>query len=190
MKKKAKDGSKEGLGEKLHKIAGHVMAIVAIVLVVAVFGGTYYLVIAPNLISKPFIEKPLLPEDGLNLIKAGEHVIGPNHINYVVNEIGGYKLRKPLRKDYPIIEFVLIDIGEIYYTYVKDNIPTTKQGNAKNEDIIIKGSQETVFNILKSDSILGAVKKSNDDGELNVELISDMKTLATKGYLSIYDTIK
>ena len=60
----------------------------------------------------------------------------------------------------------------------------------KNEDIIIKGSQDTIVNILNSNNIQTAVKEANNNNKINVELVSDMKTLATKGYLSIYDTIK
>lgn len=177
--------------EKLHGFFGYVMVGIAVVLVVVVFGGAYYFVIAPNLISKPFIEKPSLPEDALERIRAGEHIIGSKHINYIINEIGAYKLKNPFgTRKYPIMEFVLIDVGKRYYSYVKDHMPLTKEGNAKNEDIVIKGSQETAFNILKSDNIKKAVKDANNNGELQVELISDMKTLATKGYLSIYDNLK
>jgi len=190
MVKKAKR-KKSHLKEKLHWISGHIMAIIAIILIITVFGGAYYFVIAPNLVSKPLIEKPSLPEDGLNRIKAKEHVINSSHINYIINEIGAYKLHKQFgTKNYPIMEFVLTDLGGRYYSYVNDNIPKTKKGNAKNEDIIIKGTQEAIFNILKSDSILEAVKEAKDNGKIQVELISDMKTLAAKGYLSIYDTLK
>ena len=182
---------KSNLREKLHKIFGHIMAIIAVILVVAVFGGAYYFVIAPNLVSKPFIEKPSLPEDSLEKIKAGENIISAEHINYLINEIGAYKLRKPFgAKNLPIMEFVLTDIKERFYSYVKDHKPITKEGNAKNEDIIIKGNQEIVLNILNSGNIMQAVKQANNNDEIQVELISDMKTLAAKGYLSLYDTLK
>lgn len=179
------------LSEKLHWIFGHIMAVIAVILVMLVFGGAYFFVIAPNLVSKPFIEKPSLPEDALERINEGEEIINSSHINYIINEIGAYKLKKLFgTKNYPIIEFVLTDINEKYYSYVKDNIPVTKKGNAKNEDIRIKGSQETIFNILKSDNILKAVKEAKDNRKVEVELVSDMATLATKGYLSLYDRLK
>lgn len=188
-RKKKKDWG--SLKERLHKILGYVMVIIAIVLVVGVFGGAYYFVIAPNLVSKPFIPKPDLPEDALSNIKAGKNVINASHLNYLINEIGAYKLKKPFGTDnYPIMEFVLTDVDEIYYAYVKDNLPKTKEGNAKGEDIVIKGTQEVVFNILKSDDVKAAVKEANDNGDIQVDLIANMKTLATKGYLSIYDTLK
>jgi hypothetical protein len=182
---------KSNLKEKLHWIFGNIMAIIAVILVIVIFGGAYYLVIAPNLVSKPFIEKPFLPEDALDRIRAGEHIINSSHINYLINEIGAYKLRKQFgTKNYPIMEFLLIDINERYYTFVKDNKPVTKEGNAKDEDIIIKANQEAAFNILKSENIQKAVKEANNNGKIQVELISDMKTLAAKGYLSIYDSLR
>jgi len=188
-KKVRKEKSK--LKERLHWISGNIMAIIAVILIIAAFGGAYYFVIAPSLISKPFIEKPSLPEDGLSRIKLGEQVINSSHINYVINEIGAYKLRKKFgTKDYPIMEFVLTDVNKRYYSYVRDHIPKTKKGNAKGEDIVIKGSQETVVAILESTSILAEVKEARDDGRIQVELVSDMKTLAVKGYLSIYDTLR
>lgn len=177
--------------EKLHSAFGCTMVIIAVILVVIVFWGAYYFVIAPNLISKPFIENPSLPEDALQRIRAGEHIIGAEHINYIINEIGAYKLRRTFwTRKYPIMEFVLTDIGKRYYSYVKDHVPITKEGNAKGEDIVIKGSQETAFNILESETTLAAVKKANNEGEIQTELVANMKLLATKGYLSIYGTLK
>ena len=177
--------------EKLHKLFGYFMAVIAVALVVVVFGGAYYFVIAPNLVSKPFIENPSLPDDVLTRIRAGEQVIFSDHINYIINEIGAYKLKKPFREDnYPIMEFVLTDIGVRYYSYVKDHVPFTKEGNAKNEDIVIKSSQETAYNMLKSENTRAAVKEANNNGDLEVEMTADMKLLAAKGYLSIYDKVK
>ena len=168
------------------------MAIISIILVIVAFGGAYYFVIAPNLISKPFIEKPSLIAGAPERISAGEHVINSSHINYIINEIGAYKLNAPFgTKKIPVIEFVLTDIGEKYYTYVKDHMPTTKKGDPKEEDIIIGGSQETIAAILESEPPLSeAVKQANNDGTIKVELVADMKTLAAKGYLSIYDKLR
>jgi len=186
----AKD-KKSNLKEKIRWIFGHILAIVAIVIVILVFGWAYYFVIAPYLIPKPFIEKPSLPEDALERIKAGENIIKEGHLNYIINEIGAYKLGSPFgSKNLPVMEFVLTDTDETYYAYVKDHIPAAKQGNPKNEDIIIKTTQETAFNILKSDNTQQAVKEAKDKGKLQVELKADMKTLAAKGYPSIYETIK
>jgi len=177
--------------DKLNKLLGYVMAILAIVIVVVVFGGAYYLVIAPNLVQKPFVEKPTLPSDALAKIEAGEEVIVEGHINYLINEIGAYKLKKVFGiESYPVMEFVITDTNERYYSYIKDHKPVSKKGNAKGEDIVITGSQEIILKILESDNIQAAVKEANDNEEIHVELVADMKTLASKGYLSIYDALK
>ncbi len=183
--------SRDKLKEKFHKIAGYVMVSIAIILVAIVFGGAYFFVISPNLISKPLIPKPTLPDDPLQLIQAGEQVIGTEHINYIINEIGAYKLKKPLgTKSYPIMEFEVTDVGMVFYGYVDNHKPITKIGNAKNEDLVIKGTQETILEILNSDNTILAVKDAKDNGKIQVELTADMKLLAAKGYLSIYDTLK
>jgi len=191
MVKKTEKKKDSKFGEKLHWISGHIMAVISIILVVVAFGGAYYFVIAPNMVLKPFIEKPSLPENGLSRIQSGEQIISSEHINYLINEIGAYKLRKKFgTKDYPVMEFFLTDINVRYYSYVKDNLPVTKKGNAKNEDIIIKGSQEVVFNIFESMDISFAVKEAKDNGDIQFEIVSDTKTLAIKGYFPIYDNLK
>ena len=58
--------SREYIQEKLHWIFGNVMGIISLILVVAVFGGTYFFVIAPSFISKPLIGPPFLPLDALS----------------------------------------------------------------------------------------------------------------------------
>ncbi|MEA2036638.1 MAG: hypothetical protein U9O94_03965 [Nanoarchaeota archaeon] len=177
--------------ERLYKFFVYFMVLISVVLVVVVFFGAYYFVIAPTMIQKPFVMKPALPSDALERVENGEQVIKQDHINYLINELGAYKLHKPFGKeDPPVIEFVITDIGQRYYTYVNKNEPVTKKGNPKKEDIIIKGSQKTIINILESNGITAAVKEAEQNGEIIVELKSDMKTLATKGYLSIYDNIK
>jgi hypothetical protein len=177
--------------EKLHWFFGHIMAIIAVALVVTAFGGAYFLVVAPNLVSKPLIEKPSLSNNTISKIQAKQPVINSSHINYLINEVGAYKLHKQFgTENYPIIEFVITDVNQIYYAYVKDNKPVTKKGNAKNEDIIIRGNQEIIFEILSSDNLPKAVKQANNNNEIEVELISDMKTLAAKGYLSLYNSLR
>ncbi|MBW2988897.1 hypothetical protein KY358_01115 [Candidatus Woesearchaeota archaeon] len=176
---------------RLHKIIGHILAITAIFIVVIVFGGAYYLVIAPNMVPKPIVEKPVLPEDGLKTIAEGGTVIEAEHINYLLNEAGGYKLKKPIGTgSYPIMEVWVTDSEDMFYGYVDRHEIETKKGNARDEDITIKGDQETIYNILNSDNVLDSLKEAKENGKITVELKKDMKVLAAKGYLSIYDSIK
>jgi|SRR3989339_1187750 len=184
-------GKKSHFKEKFRWIFDHILAIIAVVVVVAVFGGAYYLVIAPNLILKPYIEKPALPEDALEKINGGEDIIKEGHINYIMNELGAYKLHKTFgTNNLPIVEVVFKDVDKRYYSYVKDNMPVTKEGNAKGEDIVIEIDQETAYNILESNSPLATIKESVNNGDIDTELVADMKTLAMKGYLSLYEVSK
>ncbi|HZX44967.1 MAG TPA: hypothetical protein VFF28_04760 [Candidatus Nanoarchaeia archaeon] len=182
--------AKSNLRDKLHYIFGHIMAIVALVIVVIVFGGAYYFIIAPNLVSKPSIEKPAFSENAIEEMSEGKQAISPEHINYLVNELDGYKLKNTWGDKLPIIEFLFTDTNVRYYSYVKDHVPITKEGNAKGNDILIKGSQQVAYEIIESGNIPQATKQAVDSGKLSVELVSDMKTLATKGYLSIYDNVR
>ncbi len=177
--------------ESLHIFSKYVLPVIAIILIMVVFFWAYYFVIAPNSVSKQFIEKPSLPENSLTRIKAGMEVINSNHINYVINEIGAYKLHNSFGTgDFPVIEFILTDVNKTFYSYIQNNMPVTKQGYTKNKDIILKGSQETILNILKSTDVLGSVREAKNNNIIQVELVSDMMTLIAKGYLPVYETLK
>jgi len=148
------------------------------------------LVIAPNLVKKPVIQRPPMVSDALSRIENGESVFNVKHINYVVNELGAYKLKKGISNDYPVIQFIFTDTNDYFVSYVENNVPITKRGVAKDPDLIVRMDQKTAYRIFNSHNIPSAVKEAKDGREFQVELVADMKELAIKGYLNLYESIK
>ena len=170
---------------------GVVLAILSLVLVLAVFGGAYYFIIQPQLIKKPFMEKPIIPSESIELAKRNYLVLNSSHFSYLANEIGAYKLKGGLvNKETPEIEFVLTDVGKSFSVFVEGHAPAGKPGKSINPDIRIKGRQLVALEVLESQDILKAVRAQLDKNALEVELLKDMKFLADKGYLALWDTIR
>ncbi|MBI2577094.1 hypothetical protein HYV84_07820 [Candidatus Woesearchaeota archaeon] len=170
---------------------GVVLAVFSLLLVIIVFGGAYYFIIQPQLIKKPFMEKPGLSEQALELAGRNYLVLNSSHFSYLANEIGAYKLKGGLvSKDTPEIEFVLTDVGASFSVFVEENVPSGVRGKAVNPDIKIKGRQLIAIEVLESRDILKAVRAQLDKNALEVELLKDMRVLADKGYLALWDTIR
>ena len=167
------------------------MAIISIAAIILVFGATYLLVIEPNRIVKPDIEKPLLPENALELAEQGQQVITTTHLSYLINEMEGFKLKStPLSKEPAVIEFYIADTKKYFHTTITDHKPATAAGRAQNPDVRIIGSQETIISILSSDDVLAATQQELDSNTITTKLFKDAKELGLKGYLSIYDLFK
>ena len=58
----------------IRTIFGYILALLGIVLVIAVFGGAYFLIIEPQLIDKPDIPKPSIAENIRAQIEQGKKV--------------------------------------------------------------------------------------------------------------------
>ena len=175
----------------INKILGYFLLTLGVILVILVFGGAYIFIIQPQLIDKPFIEKPFLNTSDIDAISQGQDVINDEHLNFIANEIGAFKLKKGiLNREDPKIEFYITDTQKSFTTVVIDNVPITSQGQTSNPDLKIIGEQETVANILQRANVNAAIKEELDKGTIQVELLADLKTLAEKGFLAIYDAIK
>lgn len=178
-------------GEVLHKLGGHVLAILALIVVIAAFGAAYLTVIKPAMAEKPVIAKPALPDNAMQLAEQGEPFINPDHINFLANEIGAYRLQEgAFGFNDPVIVYELTDTGKFFSTFVEGHIPNTYEGVAPAADIKIKTDQRTAALLLSSNDVKQSVKAQLQAGNIQVELISDMKTLAAKGFLGIYEIIK
>jgi hypothetical protein len=128
-----------------------------------IIGGLlyFYLFIAPNLIPKPVIEKPPLLLNHKNLIENNSNLntnisanvtnLGPEHIIFLLNEIGVYKLHNSPSGETPIIKFTLSDTEENYYFSVIDN--RIIQINEDTPDAVITTNTNKVILVFNSDSI-------------------------------------
>ncbi|MFH0874533.1 MAG: hypothetical protein V1859_01240 [archaeon] len=150
-------------------------------------GAFYFFVISPTGTKKPFMEKPEF--DGL-MIDSNSPVIETEHISYVANEIGAYKLHKDLRTgDTPEIEFVIEDTSEVFTLRVIDGNPIVEKISANNPDMKLTTDQATFLKILSSDNINQKIAEEASSGKVGISLIADEVTLGMKGYKAIYDSL-
>ena len=106
-------------------------------------------------------------------------------INYATVSTKLYNLHDvPFTSITPKIQF---DIGENSYNIeVKDGEIILDEGGIKNEDIIIKTTQEEIIKMMEDDSY---TKESFSSGNSEVELVANKFVLFSKGYSSIYDDL-
>lgn len=159
--------------------------------VLVIIGLVFYVFMTPIGVEKPEIKKPHLeyaqeasnstaPKQGL--------ILEDQHMEYVVNEIDGYKLKEnPITREPPVIE-VIVDDEHSFKIKVIDNVPTsTDEGEP---DLRIRTGKGNIEELLKTDQFKKTVVKMVTDGRIVVELVASRTELASKGYLSIYDALR
>ncbi len=151
---------------KLEKYAQVVFII--IILGVLFIGYFYFFQISPSFVDKPILEKPIIEEQELKT----EHII------YLLNELNAYKLHNdPFTKEPPVIKIIVSN--ENYFFTVEDNeIKESLEDN--NPDIVLTTTKEKIFELMESSE--NALTE-----DMEIEILSDEKTLALKGYKIIYD---
>ncbi len=154
-----------------------------------IFGG---LIFYFTQINNVFVEKPDIPKPDIDieylLANPGTQVIFDEHIRYVTNELGSYKLHESGDED-AIIVFYMSDIDK-ELTLIQDYADSeVVEETPVNYDVRISGEQLDVAELIESDDLSADMGWKVEDGSIQVELNSDMGTLALKGYLAIYDEL-
>jgi len=103
-------------------------------------------------------------------------------INYATVSTKLYNLHNvPFTSITPKIQF---DVGENSYNIeIKKGEIILGEGEIKNEDIIIKTTQEEIIKMMEDDTY---TKESFSSGNSNVELVANKFVLFSKGYSSLY----
>ena len=160
---------------------GKILAFSIMMFILAGALYAYFFVISPTFVAKPTIERPSLA--------AGEPV-EEKHIQYLVNELGAYKLHNPpLSNQMPVIEILVTPANQYFTVKVEGNIPRTTPGRAEDPDIRISGSRDSVAQMLMSGDIAAEAKKLSDEGKINVEILKEMPELIAMGYKALYDEL-
>ena len=157
---------------------------IVIVVIFLLGTGFYFTKINDIFATKPDIEKPEINIDFIEQ-NPGMQVIEEEHLAYLANKLGSYKLHEGSGEDAVIVfemtdtgvSFALIKDGE---TYVTENIPEVI-------DIIIRGEQIVIARLIESRDLISALMREIEAGNIEIEIISDESTLALKGYLAIYE---
>jgi hypothetical protein len=148
----------------------------------------YYLFIVPTLIEKPVIEKPELVENNTNSTQNNTIIIednfGPEHIIFLLNEMGAYKLQSTRSGEIPKIKFIISDVNKDYYLGVIEN--KIVEINESNPDIIIRAKKNIIISVYNSNNTKDKIIDSYNKGLISIEILADTSTLLSKGYSSLY----
>ena len=157
---------------------------IVIVILILLGTGFYFTKINNIFAIKPDIEKPEVDVDFIEQ-NLGVQVIQEEHIEYLANELGSYKLHEDSGED-AVIVFDMIDIG-ISFALVKDGETYITEDIPEVVDIIIRGEQIVIARLIESRDLISALMRELEAGNIEIEIISDESTLALKGYLAIYE---
>ncbi len=154
---------------------------IGIVAVIIVFAFLYFFVVTSTFAMKPSLAKPAL---------ASPSDIGSGQVNWLLNEVGAYKLHPFLLfGDPPVIESVITDQNRKFTTTVIDNYPTTVDGAAINPDMRFSMTGANFMTLYAAPDVVAKAQEMRNAGLIKVEVLKDEFTMAVKGYKSIYDSL-
>ncbi|MBI2578252.1 MAG: hypothetical protein HYW26_00925 [Candidatus Aenigmarchaeota archaeon] len=142
----------------------------------------YFFVMYPAFVAKPSVDRfPL----------AAASDIDSEHINWLINEAGGYKLHPDwyFFGERPEIETVITDQGRRFTTTIINGYPVTVEAPAKNPDIRFRISSGDFLLLYASPDILKTAQAMRNEGTLRVDLLKSEFALTVKGYRVIYDKL-
>lgn len=170
-----------------------VLIIIAAIIGLGIY--TYTSIISPRA-DKPLIEPVPIPTQTQQLqsVTAKEPVVEEEHIQYLVNELGGYNLHDhPVNNEAAVMEFQVVGSDpnnpRLFTITIKDNYPLVADGAATNPDIRLHATETILLELLQADDFNTKVVELVNDGSMWIEVLADETTLAMKGYLSIYQQL-
>ena len=154
---------------------------IGIVAVMILLAFLYFFVITSTFAMKPGLTK---------LALASPSDIENGHVNWLLNEVGSYKLHSFFLFGEPsVIESVITDQNRKFTTTVTDNYPTTVAGAANNPDIRFSMNGADFMTLYAAPDVLAKAQEMRKSGLIRVEILKDEFTMAVKGYKSIYDSL-
>jgi hypothetical protein len=146
--------------------------------------------------SKGYLENPFsglkltgnAVSDTPSVSNSSEIEITPEFISFLLNEIGAWQLhRNPLTFEKPIINF---QIGnQTFHSEIGSKIQT-KTGLSDNADIQFEAQRDEVITALTSKDPKTAIKDSISSGKTIIQIKASEAELFSKGYKSLYDSLK
>ena len=122
------------------------------------------------------------------IIERAELEFDKDYINYVLYAMSAYELHNPPLSDSKPKIRVLVD-EENYYSIVEEGNVSTFLEEVENPDMGIKISKREVIEAMLVEDMTLFMKESVFNGRTEIELIANKFTLASKGYLQMYNDI-
>jgi uncharacterized membrane protein len=180
-RKVAREAVAKERSERRREKNRNAIGIVAILTILIILVFLYFFVVSPTFVTKPNLTKLALtsPSD-----------IGGGHVNWMLNEVGAYKLHSYLLFGEPaVIESVITDQNRKFTTTIIDNYPTTVEGAASNPDIRFSMNSADFMILYASTDVLAKAQEMRKSGLIKVDILKDDFTMAMKGYKAIYDSL-
>jgi len=107
------------------------------------------------------------------------------YVYYLLVLIKAYNLHNPpLSGDTPKFNVVVEDVS--YRVVVDGGVIAVEKGNFEESDVVIYSTRLELVRMLKDESY---TKQSFGEGLSRIELVADSTTLASKGYLGMYNAV-
>jgi len=157
---------------------------IVLILILIIITFIYYAT-ATNKI-KPEIQNPIKNME--NKTQITEIVIEPEHLSYLLNEMGTYKLHNPpMSSNTPKIN-LRVDEQE-FKAEVENTYTKVEKGSWENPDIKIVTERSEVIEAITSTKIQEYMKTSVASGKTSIELVAGYTELFSKGYLALYQDL-
>jgi hypothetical protein len=157
------------------------IALLILIVIAAILFYVYFFIISPIFVVKPNIQKPTL---------AAGQPVGEEHIEWLVNEFGAYKLHNsPLSGEKSETEILVTPANSYFSVVIENNVPSATAGRATDPDIRLTGARDVVASLLGSDNMIADAKAMSDEGKITLDILKDMSVLIPKGYKALYDEL-
>ena len=120
-------------------------------------------------------------------LNAGDPIT-TEHVNWVINELGGYKLHPSLNGE--PAEMEIVSGNSTFSATTQDGKIVTRAGRASNPDIRLIATHDALLRIFSASDIKSELATLYNEGSVTFELLKDEATLALKGYKGIYDELQ
>lgn len=169
--------------------------IATLIMILLVPAYVYFMYISPSFVDKPTVISPFdsLSEEAVSELNndSSNLIVTEEHVDYLVNELGGYKLHEdPTTKEPAIIEFYVYDTEQTFSVMIEDNVPVSTEGYSDNADLKVTTDKKNLVTLLTSDDFEATAVELVKENKIGIEIIADEKTLILKGYKTIYDTLE
>jgi len=165
-------------GRKKKKSRKKLILIPILLVLIVLIAVSFYFFILPTLVEKPSIPKPNY-----------EGNVTTEHINWVVNEMGSYKLQTSPGGEKPEIEVNILDINLFFTVIVEDNRPITYLDRATNPDIRLVTKSVYIEELLEADDLVEKAVGLYNEGKIKLEILKGELTLISKGYMALYNEL-
>ena len=149
-----------------------------------VLGFLFYATYTPSY-QKNDITNPVRVSTGNNSNQKVNLVVNEQYISYIINEMGGYKLKSYMGN--PKIQ-VEVDKDKFNSEVTRGKI-VTKRGEASEPDLIIRTSKDEVLSCIVAKNPSQYIKNSVANGNTQIELVASYTVLFARGYLNLYKDV-